>query len=202
MRAIQQRYYVPNNTALIVTGDIDAANARSRWRKTSSATGRAAPIRSRPTRFRRFRRCTKDTARHRRSSRSAPSSSCSSGTGPSATQGSGGDLRRRRLLGRAERRARAFSGGSSTAALFAVDRRELLHAEPGRPDHDPGRDVARTSCKQAIAALDDEMRKVVEPGYITDRGARGDEAEPHRRHDVRARARVGLRAPARASGGR
>ena len=62
MRTIQRKYYVPNNTALIVTGDVDAdAHVRDGARSTS-ATGRERPTRSRPIRSRRCRRSPRTRA--------------------------------------------------------------------------------------------------------------------------------------------
>ena len=54
MRFIQQRYYVPNNTALIVTGDV-TPRRRSRWPRRRWATGSEAPTHSLRIRFRRSR---------------------------------------------------------------------------------------------------------------------------------------------------
>ena len=56
MRAIQQRYYVPNNTAIIITGDIAPAKAFALAKAIFGDWKRGADPVRRPTRFRRFRR--------------------------------------------------------------------------------------------------------------------------------------------------
>ena len=70
MREIQRKYYVPNNSVLIVTGDVTPDSVFALAEKTYGdwQQGRG-PVR-RATRSRRFRRCRRAT-RSSSSSRSA-----------------------------------------------------------------------------------------------------------------------------------
>ena len=132
MRTIQQRYYVPNNTALIVTGDVAPAKAFcAREDDLRRLEARRRSVRDRSD--------SADSAAHdatprsSSSSRSDASSSMLQWQGPSATTGSRGDLRGRRLLRRAQPARLALSAAARRQRLFqsiGVNYYTLNHVGP------------------------------------------------------------------------
>ena len=183
MRSIQQRYYVPNNTAIIITGDVAPAKAfalaRSDLRRLEArrrSVRRPNPIPPIPP-------LTRDTA----VIVEQPIGSVVvmlQWQGPSATQGSRVDLCGRRVLRRAQPAGLALPAAARRQRAVSVDRRELLHAQSGWADHDRGRDVAGETEGRArrAARRDPEVRRA---GLLLRRGAERDEAASHRRHDAR-----------------
>ena len=142
MRAIQQRYYVPNNTAIIITGDIASSQRRSRSPKRSFGDWKrgadpfeADPIPPIPP-------LTRDTA---------VIVEQPIGTvvvmlqwqGPSARQDPAATYAADVFSDVLNQPGSRFQRRLVDSGLFHSITRELLHAQPGRTDHDRGRDVAR-----------------------------------------------------------
>jgi len=166
MRFIQQRYYVPNNTALIVTGDITAERAFALARTTLGDWKRGAdpfvqnPIPPIPL-------LQRDTA---------VISEAPIGTavlqiqwdGPSATKDPAATYAADVFSDVLNAPGSKFQLRLVESGLFenlGVNYYTLNQVGPITISGE----VRPEKLKEAIAAIDDELRKVVEPGYITTR---------------------------------
>ena len=200
MREIQRKYYVPNNSALIVTGDVNPDSVFALAEKTS-ATGRVARTRSRPIPFRRYPGAARRAMRVIIEQPVGAVTVLIQWQGPSVRQGPEGHVRRGRLLRRAQPARLDASAAPGRHRPVAVDRRELLHARPGRADHDQWPDDAGQAEGARSPRCEAEIQRFTEPGYITKEAARSREGPTRGELGVRARAGLGLQRTRSASGG-
>src|SRR5688572_17790615 len=117
------------------------------------------------------------------------------------SRGRRGDIRGRRVLGRAQPTGLAVSAKARRQRTVAVDDRELLHAQPRRSDHDQRRGGARQAAGGARRARERARRGG--KTRLHHEGGRGRrEAHPDRRLDGEPRARLGILSSTRVLVGR
>ena len=150
MREIQRKYYVPNNSVLIVTGDVSPDSVFQLAEKTYGDWARGAdpfvadPIPPIPP-------LQKSEALDHRAA-------CGRGDRPTPvarakrSRGSECHLRRGRLFGRTQPIQLDAAEEARGYGPLAVDRRQLLHARPRRADHDQRPDHACQVEKRARGA--------------------------------------------------
>jgi zinc protease len=166
MRFIQQRYYVPNNTALIVTGDITADRAFSLARTTLGDWKRGAdpfltePIPATPV-------LQKDTALILE----APIGMAViqlQWSGPSASKDPAATYAADVFSDVLNSPNSKFQQRLVDSGLFEAIGVNYYTLNQVGPITIQG-SVRPERLREGLAALDDELRKVIEPGYITPR---------------------------------
>lgn len=166
MRFIQQRYYVPNNTALIVTGDVSAERAFALVREAFSDWKRGAdpfasdPIPPMPV-------LQKDTA----VIAEAPIGTAVlqiQWSGPSASKDPAATYAADVFSDVLNSPSSKFQQRLVDSGLFESIGVNYYTLNQVGPITIQG-EVRPERLKEALAALDDELKKVVEPGYITAR---------------------------------
>ena len=165
MRLIQSRYYVPNNMALVVTGDVNPDSIFT-LADSSSAIGRRRRIRSNSSRsssIRRFQRA-------RASVETQPVNMTVAEIGwqgPSIGKDNRGDVRRGRFLVHYLAAEFAFSASACRFGARAGRVVRLLHTAERRADQA----IISTTpdkAKAALKAFYGEVAQFDKPGYYTD----------------------------------
>ena len=168
MRLIQGRYYVPNNSAVIITGDVAPAAAfkvaRGPVRRLAEA---ARAIRSRSSPSSSTRRCRR--ARPRSSpSRCRTSSSASAGRGRRWARTTRRRTRPTSFRSSCASRTRDFSATLVDSGLTAGVQPRLLLPAQRRADQRSCCRPRRTRRARPCSAVYDEIAHFNDPAYFTD----------------------------------
>ena len=143
MRTIQNKYYVPNNSVLIVSGDVNPATVFSLAERELGAWKRGAdpfvadPIPPIPA-LQKSEGVVVEAAGWSRNRSGAMA-------GTERRHGSEVHICSRRVLGCAQRPTLRVSAAARRQRAVAGGGRQLLHAQPHRPDHDQRTDIAGES---------------------------------------------------------
>jgi zinc protease len=162
MREIQRRYYVPNNSVLIVTGDVNPDSVFA-LAERPTAIGPVAQTRSRPIPSPKSRAAEKRRSHHRAAGRRRDGAH--SVAGPQCPERSQGHILRDVFSDVLNSPTRPSETPGRHGTL-AVDRRELLHLDHVGPitisgQTTPGQVEERTRRARA------EIQRFTEPGYIS-----------------------------------
>ena len=164
MRTIKDLYYVPNNSVLIISGDVNPATAFALadkifapWKRGADPFAEGAdPADAAADEERGGDRRGAGERGHR----------ADPVAGAERPKGRERDVRRRRVFRRAEQPAVALLAQARRQRALAGRGRELLHAEQRRADHGERTDDAGEAAPGAAAMLF-ELGQSVKPGYFS-----------------------------------